>query len=229
MPLFRRLALQQVSWGRPSPLQEADTASIDVKLAPSGGGRELSQRLAKIETAISRRKTIEFSYYSMERDQVSDRKVDPYHLVFRNGQFYLIGYSHERDEVRVFRLSRIRGKVSYATKAEHDFAPPEDFDRRDYASRADWQMGEIDGAGRVFVRERIAWLVERTSVATVAAQGDHEDNLPVAARSMRPTTPHAPVDLVVLGWRENATLLEPEDLGEGCDRVTGAASEAPQR
>src|SRR6266702_7986927 len=88
-----RLALQQVSWGRPSPLQEGDSTSIDVKLAPSAGGHELSQRLAKIETAISRRKTIEFSYYSMQRDDVSDRKVDPYHLVFRNGQFYLIGHS----------------------------------------------------------------------------------------------------------------------------------------
>src|SRR6185436_13560863 len=82
-----RLALQQVSWGRPSPLEETDSSSIDVKLAPSGGGRELSQRLAKIETAISRRKTIEFSYYSLQRDEVSDRKVDPYHLVFRSGQF----------------------------------------------------------------------------------------------------------------------------------------------
>ena len=156
-----RLALQQVSWGRPSPLTEEDEAPIDVKLSTAGSGRELSQRLAKIETAISRRKTIEFSYYSLQRDEVSDRKVDPYHLVFRDGQFYLIGYSHERDEVRVFRLSRIRGKVSYATKAEHDFPPPEDFDRRDYASRADWQMGEIKGTAKVFLRERIAWLVER--------------------------------------------------------------------
>ncbi|MET0958685.1 MAG: WYL domain-containing protein, partial [Solirubrobacterales bacterium] len=156
-----RLALQQVSWGRPSPLTEEDEAPIDVKLSTAGSGRELSQRLAKIETAISRRKTIEFSYYSLQRDETSDRKVNPYHLVFREGQFYLIGYSHEREEVRVFRLSRIRGKVSYATKAEHDFPPPEDFDRRDYASRADWQMGETKGTAKVFLRERIAWLVER--------------------------------------------------------------------
>jgi predicted DNA-binding transcriptional regulator YafY len=104
-----RLALQQVSWGRPSPLAEEDEAPIDVKLSGAGGGRELSQRLAKIETAISRRKTVEFSYYSLQRDEVSDRKVDPYHLVFREGQFYLIGHSHERGEVRVFRLSRIEG------------------------------------------------------------------------------------------------------------------------
>ncbi len=97
----------------------------------------------------------------MERDEVSKRKVDPYHLVYRSGQFYLIGHSHEREAVRVFRLSRIRGKVSYATKAEHDFGPPEDFDRRDYGSRADWQMGEMDGTAKIFIRDRIAWLVER--------------------------------------------------------------------
>src|SRR5262245_24593534 len=156
-----RLALQQVSWGRPSPLSQRDGAPIELRLQPSAGGRELSQRLAKIETAISRRKTIEFSYYTMQRDELADRRVDPYHLVFRDGQFYLIGHSHERDAVRVFRLSRIRGKVSYASKAEHDFSAPEDFDRRDYASRADWQMGEIEGTAAIFVRERIAWLVER--------------------------------------------------------------------
>jgi proteasome accessory factor BC len=217
-----RLALQQVSWGRPSPLEESDTASIDVKLAPSGGGRELSQRLAKIETAISRRKTIEFSYYSMQRDQVSDRKVDPYHLVFRNGQFYLIGHSHERDQVRVFRLSRIRAKVSYATKAEHDFAPPQDFDRRDYASRADWQMGEIDGTGRVFLRERIAWLVERDfggyGKLNKATKQDG-----VSGRGAIYETEYAsPRQLIswVLGWRENAKLLEPEDLArEATERL----------
>jgi predicted DNA-binding transcriptional regulator YafY len=217
-----RLALQQVSWGRPSPLEESDSTSIEVKLAPSGGGRELSQRLAKIETAISRRKTIEFSYYSMERDQVSDRKVDPYHLVFRNGQFYLIAHSHEREEVRVFRLSRIRAKVSYATKAEHDFTPPEDFDRRDYASRADWQMGEIEGTGRVFLRERIAWLVER-DFGTYGKLRKATKQDGVRGRGAIYETDYAsPRQLIswVLGWRENAKLLEPKDLArEATERL----------
>ena len=73
----------------------------------------------------------------------------------------MIGQSHEREAVRVFRLSRIKGKVSYASKAEHDFTAPEDFDRRDYARRSEWQLGEIQGTAKVFVRDRIAWLVER--------------------------------------------------------------------
>jgi predicted DNA-binding transcriptional regulator YafY len=209
-----RLALQQVSWGRASPLTEGDSSPIEVKLAPAGGGRELSMRLAKIETAISRRKTIEFSYYSMERDEVSDRKVDPYHLVFRNGQFYLIGHSHEREDVRVFRLSRIRGKVSYATKAEHDFAPPEEFDRRDYASRADWQMGEIEGTTKVFLRERIAWLVERDFGTYGKLRKATKKDGASGRGSIYETEYASGRQLIswVLGWRENAELLEPPDL-----------------
>ena len=50
--------------------------------------------------------------------------------------------------VRVFRLSRIRGKVAYATKAEHDFQRPDDFDPRVYANRVDWQFGDARRRGR---------------------------------------------------------------------------------
>ena len=97
----------------------------------------------------------------MERDEVGARRVDPYHLLFQGGQFYLLGYAHERKAVRVFRLSRIRGKVSYATKAEHDFRRPARLDRRYDANRADWQLGEERGVAEVLISERIAWQIER--------------------------------------------------------------------
>ncbi|MEA2357198.1 MAG: proteasome accessory factor, partial [Solirubrobacteraceae bacterium] len=112
-----RLALQQISWGRPSPLHAPDQGTLGLGITVSAGGHELSQRLAKIETAIFRHKTITFDYFTMERGEVSPRKVDPYHLLFQGGQFYVLGRSHERNALRVFRLSRIRGKVAYATKA----------------------------------------------------------------------------------------------------------------
>jgi len=156
-----RLALQQITWGRPSPLRAPEQRSVALGITASAGGHELSARLAKVETAIFRNKTIVFDYYTMERDEVSTRRVDPYHLLFQGGQFYLLGYAHEREAIRVFRLSRIRGKVSYATKAEHDFHRPADFDPRAYANRADWQLGEERGVAKVLISERIAWQVER--------------------------------------------------------------------
>jgi proteasome accessory factor C len=156
-----RLALQQITWGRPSPLRAPEQRSVALGITASAGGHDLSARLAKVETAIFRNKTIVFDYYTMERDEVGTRRVDPYHLLFQGGQFYLLGYAHERKAIRVFRLSRIRGKVSYATKAEHDFHRPEDFDPRAYASRADWQLGDEQGIAEILISERIAWQVER--------------------------------------------------------------------
>jgi predicted DNA-binding transcriptional regulator YafY len=156
-----RLALQQLTWGRPSPLHAPEQTSVALGITASAGGHDLSQRLAKIETAIFRNKTITFDYHTMERDVVGARKVDPYHLLYQGGQFYLLGHSHERGALRVFRLSRIKGKVAYATKAEHDFRRPTDFDPRPYANRADWQTGEPQGNAEIWISERIAWLVER--------------------------------------------------------------------
>ena len=211
-----RLALQQVAWGHPNPLNEGERAPVEMAMTASAGGRDLSQRLSKIETAISRRKTIEFTYFTMERGEEEKRKVDPYHLVFRGGQFYLIGHSHERDAVRVFRLSRIQGKVGYASKAEHDFSPPEDFDRRDYGSRADWQLGEIQGTAKIFVRERIAWLIERDfGEFGELRPAVKADNAPGKGQVFE--TGYASVrELIawVLRWRQNAQVLAPEDLRE---------------
>jgi proteasome accessory factor C len=211
-----RLALQQVSWGRPSPLGATDGGAVSVGMAGEAGSAELSQRLSKIETAISRRKTIEFTYYTIERDATEKRKVNPYHLVYRGGQFYLIGHSHEREDVRVFRLSRIQGKVSYASKAEHDFQPPEDFKRREYASRAEWDLGQTEGKAKIFLSERIAWLVERDF-------GAYGEMRPAKAADGAPgkgmvfetdyATPHL-LAAWVMRWRQHATVLEPAELGD---------------
>jgi len=215
-----RLALQQVAWGHPNPLAEGERAPVEMAMTASAGGRDLSQRLSKIETAISRRKTIEFTYYTMERGETEKRKVDPFHLVFRGGQFYLIGHSHERDAVRVFRLSRIQGKVGYASKAEHDFSPPEDFDRRDYGSRADWQLGETKGTAKIFIRERIAWLIERDYGSYGELRNAKKsDGAPGKGRVFE-TAYASERELIawVLRWRQNAQVLAPDDLREEAEK-----------
>jgi predicted DNA-binding transcriptional regulator YafY len=168
-----RLALQQITWGRPSPLGSDLRQTIGLGITASAGGAELSARLAKIDTAIYRRKRIEFEYYTMQSDATALRKVDPYHLLFEGGQFYLVGYSHERADVRMFRLSRIRGKVAYATKAEHDFQRPADFDPREYAGRVPWQLGDPVGEAEIWVSDDISWYVERQ----FGAYGELRDNV----------------------------------------------------
>jgi proteasome accessory factor BC len=206
-----RLALQQLSWGKPSPLSAPEQQSVRLAITATAGGRELSQRLSKIETAIFRRKTILFEYYTMGRDAEEKRKVDPYHLLYRGGQFYLVGHSHERDAVRVFRLSRIRGKVGYSSKAEHDFQRPEEFDPRSYATRADWQLGDQQGTARIWLSDRIEWLVRRHLGPDVGDITEADDGAVVFE------TPYGdPRQLIswVLGLGPRARILEPAELVE---------------
>src|SRR5918994_6156938 len=202
-----RLALQQITWGRPSPLGSDLRQTIGLVITASAGGAELSARLAKIDTAIYRRKRIEFEYYTMQRDETSWRKVDPYHLLFEGGQFYLVGHSHDADPpgVRVFRLSRIRGKVAYATKAEHDFQRPADFDPRKYAGRIPWQLGQPAGEAEVWVSDDVSWYVERQ----FGAYGELRDNVFHTAYAV----PRLLISWA-LGLRQHARVEGPPELAE---------------
>ena len=103
-----------------------------------------------------------FDYFTMERGELGTRKVDPYQLLFQGGQFYLVGRSHERDAIRVFRLSRIRGKVGYATKAEHDFQRPAEVrPARRTPTGSTGSSAIRSGPPRSGSADRIAWQIER--------------------------------------------------------------------
>ena len=220
-----RLALQQLSWGKPSPLDAPEERSVALAVTAGAGGRELSQRLSKVETAIFRRKTIVFDYYTIGRDAEEKRKVDPYHLLYRGGQFYLIGYSHERDDMRVFRVSRIRGKVGYSSKAEHDFNRPEDFDPRAYATRTDWQLGEPDRA-----RADLALGPDRLAGAA-PLRPRRRGHGGRRRRDLRDRVRRTPRQLVswVLGLGEHARDRRAARAGRGGARAARADHRAPHR
>ena len=156
-----RLALQQISWGRPSPLHAPDQRGLALGITGSAGGHDLSQRLAKIETAIFRQKTITFDYYTMERDELGARKVDPYHLLFRGGQFYVLGRSHERDALRVFRLSRIRARWPTPPRPSTTSSAPRTSTRASTPTAPTGSTATPIGTAEVWISDRIAWLVER--------------------------------------------------------------------
>jgi len=84
--------------------------------------------LKQVNEAAAARKTIEIVYYTMSRKKETRRSVDPYRIWFFNGTFYLIGFCHMRNEVRVFALDRI--KMLHQTRKT--FEMPEDFDVEEF-------------------------------------------------------------------------------------------------
>ncbi len=153
-----RLALVSLAQGRPELLAEAAAAPVTV--LADDEPPEAAAALPKLQAAIAERKTVCFAYYAISRDELRERTVDPYGLQLVGDEWYLIGRCHLRDALRTFRLSRIRSRVTYASRAPHDFARPDDFDLGAYRDRPAWQLGAARGTARVAVAPSMAWWVE---------------------------------------------------------------------
>jgi proteasome accessory factor BC len=156
-----RLALQNLALGRPGFAEAPTQVARAVELHDPGYSPELPGRLAKLEGAISKNRTVKFTYWSIQRDKEKERTVNPYSLLFHSGQWYVIGHDLDRDKVLTFRVSRIRGDIRLASRRERDFRLPEDFDADEYRLPPNWQVGETQGDARIEVGGDTAWWVER--------------------------------------------------------------------
>ena len=67
----------------------------------------VSGRIELIKTAIEREVKIAFHYFSPSGE--SDRILEPYHLVFQWSNWYVWGYCAQREDYRMFKLSRMTG------------------------------------------------------------------------------------------------------------------------
>jgi proteasome accessory factor C len=198
-----RLALQNLALGRPGFSDAPTSTAVRVEVSDPDYSLEMSGRLAKLEGAISKQRTIRFPYHSMSRDSHDERTLNPYALLSDNGVWYVVGHDLDRDAIRTFRVSRIRGDIRFATRRERDFRIPPDFEIDEYRNRPNWQVGEIVGEARIEVGRDTAWWVERT----FGDAGRVEDDVFV--------TPYSSIPLLaswVLKQDGRAVPLEPDEL-----------------
>ncbi len=64
--------------------------------------------------AVRDRRPVAFAYRAAGRSDPARRELEPWGVVNRRGHWYVAGHDRGRGEVRVFRLSRMEGPVSYA-------------------------------------------------------------------------------------------------------------------
>jgi predicted DNA-binding transcriptional regulator YafY len=144
----------------------------------------VAARVATLESAVSRRKRVHFDYYSISRDETSKREVEPYTLSLLDGSWYLTGRDARREDIRQFRLSRIQGRIIFATDREAgDFMVPEDFERRLAGPRAPWQLGEPDLIASIKVPERVFDAARASYGNAVSLREDGGENILVTRYS----------------------------------------------
>jgi predicted DNA-binding transcriptional regulator YafY len=169
-----RLALQNLALGRPGFGEEPTPTSVRIEVKDPDYSVEMSGRLTKLENAISKQRTVKFTYWSIYSDKTRERTVNPYALLPEQGSWYLIGRDldvTDEDAERTFRVSRIQGDIRFATRRERDFRAPE-FDPAAYRGRQPWQWGEVAGEAEIELDPDTSWWVER-----MVARGAVEDGV----------------------------------------------------
>ena len=109
--------------------------------------------LGSIADALARRKAIRFKYRSAQ-GKAGQREIDPYALVFRRGNWYVVGLDRGRNETRSFRLSRLLSPVKEIGPAS---APPEGFDASAQLEAGPWGLGRPAAKARVAFSPKVSW------------------------------------------------------------------------
>lgn len=157
-----RLALQNLALGRPG-FRDAPTSTAErVRVNAPDYSPELAGRLSKLESAISKQRTIQFRYWSPARERETERRLNPYALRLDEGVWYVVGHDLEREGIRTFRVARLRSDIRFATRRERDFKLPPEFDVEAHRVPRPWQIGERVGTARIGVQGDTAWWVHRT-------------------------------------------------------------------
>lgn len=132
-----------------------DLAGLAAGRADSGRERRL---LGVLQEAIGRGRRLELEYRGIERNQTTERSVNPYLLSMNSGMWYLIGWCHLRKAVRTFKISRI--KNARVLGPDNSFTIPGDFDRSSYLERKAWEFPVHDPVEAVVgVEPDEAWMV----------------------------------------------------------------------
>lgn len=100
-----------------------DTPDSTGPSGPTGLALSLDgDHLDTVAAAVTTRTTISFDYRAGDGTP-SRRTIDPWSVGIRNGVGYVLGHDHDRDDRRVFRLSRIASTVR-TTGEPGAFEPP---------------------------------------------------------------------------------------------------------
>ena len=91
----------------------------------------------------------------------SERTVDPYGLVYRQGAWILVGHCHRAQAFRRFRIDRILKLVIAPKPKSPDFVVPADFSLSEHGSITPWRFErEPAVTAQLFVSAQTSWVAE---------------------------------------------------------------------
>jgi predicted DNA-binding transcriptional regulator YafY len=129
---------------------------------------EMAPSLEKLRRATREHRQVHIRYQSRNQPETTLRDLDPYALVHRWGWWYVIGFCHLRNAVRIFRLDRIQE----LSLLETTFQVAPDFDLHTYLAREPQAQTQLTVRMRFIAKARQAAFESRLYWETIEEQSD---------------------------------------------------------
>ncbi len=143
---------------------EAAGVAARVRVTLDDGAAEAI--LADASRSVQERRRVRLLYQSYGRDEVTERDVDPMRVTSLDAHWYLEGWCHRAEDVRLFRLDRVQS----LEVLDVDGTPPETAQPRDLAGET-YQPAPEDMLIEMLVEPAAAWVGDYYPVESVTDAG----------------------------------------------------------
>ena len=197
-----------------TPEDAAAAADLAARVSVELEGTGAEPLLGALRDAIAGRRRLRMTYYSFGRDELSERRFDPYLVFAALANWYTAGFDHASGEQRVFRVDRIR---ELAPTGE-TFPPPDGFDAAAVSSRL-FVPSPSDVEVTLDLAPEAGWVREITphDRAEPAAEG--------WTRLTLRTSNLEWLERLVLRLGRHVRVVEPRELHDRVRRLAGRALE----
>jgi len=115
-------------------------------------------------SAIDARQAVQFPHRPSRAEPYTTRTVEPWGVITDKGRWYLVGHDRDRDDTRVFRLSRVGAEVTPIGPAGA-ITVPDDVDLRRIVAQAvsEVSAAPTGGQARVWVADGRATALRRSA------------------------------------------------------------------
>ena len=165
------------------------------------------ENFSKIFSALKNRHVLDFEYRPLQKTTWMTRRINPLHAVCQKGNWYVMGFCHDKKDIRVFNFSRMQN----VTESKEEFDIPEDFNPDKYFDK---EIGIWLSATKKYTVE----LLISAEIGTFALERSWNKNQKIEQREdgsvwvSFETTQLPEVKRWVLGQGKTVKVLGPDEL-----------------
>jgi len=169
--------------------------------------------LGVLSDALLRRKKVKFPYHGIERNELTNREVRPFGLLFKNSHWYLVGWDEIRHGKRIFRVDRMESvQVNPSAPSTPDYEMPSEPILQAYRNREAWELGEDEEPIQALVRFRFPASLWADRNGYGKKVGEDEDGGALRQFEIRQPDPFL---RWILSLEGDAVIESPVSLREG--------------